>query len=70
MSGPGIFADRIPQHRHCVKCGKAFVGDDDFCSAECRAGATQEAKKKLRKLGIIWVAIVAVTIAVVVMVGL
>lgn len=57
--------DRIPQHRHCVNCGKAFVGEGQFCSPACKETAGDEVKGKLRKLGLIWVAIVVVTIALV-----
>jgi hypothetical protein len=27
---------KIPQHHHCRKCGKAFVGEGYYCSEECR----------------------------------
>ncbi len=53
--------ERIPQHRHCVNCGKAFVGAGQFCSDSCKEVAGDEVKGKLKKLGLIWVAIVAVT---------
>ncbi len=54
--------EKIPQHRHCVSCGKAFVGEGRFCSQQCKDTAGDEVKGKLRKLGLIWVAIVAITI--------
>ena len=54
--------ERIPQRRHGVTCGKAFVGEGQFCSQSCKDTAGDEVKGKLRKLGLIWVAIVAVTI--------
>ncbi len=66
----GVFADKIPQHRHCEVCGKAFVGDGHFCSEECEKSAGSEAKKKIRKLLVIWIVIVAVTIAAAVLIGL
>ena len=53
--------ERIPQHRHCVNCGRAFVGEGRFCSDSCRETATDEVRGKLRKYGLIWLAIVAVT---------
>lgn len=59
--------ERIPQHRHCVNCGKAFVGEGRFCSQVCKDTAGDEVKGKLRKLGLIWVAIVAVTVICVVL---
>ena len=57
--------ERIPQHRHCRNCGKAFVGDGHFCGDDCANSAGAEAKKKIRKLMIAWLAIVGVTIVVV-----
>ncbi len=57
--------ERIPQHRHCRNCGKAFVGEGYFCGEECKSSAGSVAKKKIRKLMVAWIAIVAVTIAVV-----
>lgn len=66
----GVFADKIPQHRHCEECGTAFVGEGNFCSEECKETAGIQAKKKLKKLGLIWVALIVITIAVIVMFGL
>lgn len=61
----GVFSDKIPQHRHCEKCGKAFVGDDKFCDGGCRESAGSEAKKKIRKLFLLWIAIAAATVVLV-----
>jgi predicted nucleic acid-binding Zn ribbon protein len=39
--------ERIPQHRHCKQCGKAFVGDGEFCSEDCQhTGGDLLAKRK------------------------
>ena len=59
--------ERIPQHRHCAGCGKAFVGEGRFCSKSCPAESGREVKGKLRKLMLIWLGIVAVTIVLVVL---
>jgi len=56
--------ERIPQHRHCRNCGKAFVGDGEFCGDECKNYTGTDAKKKLRKLMLIWLAIVGVTMVI------
>ncbi|MCL2148705.1 MAG: DUF2116 family Zn-ribbon domain-containing protein [Methanomassiliicoccaceae archaeon] len=56
--------ERIPQHRHCRSCGKAFVGEGEFCGEECRASAGAGAKKKIRKLFIVWLVIVGATVAI------
>lgn len=53
--------ERIPQHRHCVNCGKAFVGDGRFCSQACKDTAGDEVKGKLRKYAAIEVVIIALT---------
>ena len=62
--------EKIPQHRHCVNCGKAFVGGGQFCSESCKNTAGDEVQGKLRKLGLIWVGIVVVTVVLVLMVGI
>jgi len=61
------YTEKIPQHRHCRVCGKAFVGDGHFCNNECKDSAGAGAKKKIRKLFILWIGIVAVTIVAVAM---
>lgn len=58
MAEPTV--ERIPQHHHCEKCGKAFVGSGKFCSPACEETSRDEVKTKLRKLMLIWVALVAV----------
>lgn len=57
--------ERIPQHRHCVNCGKAFTGTGNFCSDQCKETSGDEVKGKLRKLALIWVGIVVVTVVLV-----
>jgi len=54
--------ERIPQHRHCRNCGKAFIGDGEFCGDECKNSAGVVAKKKIRNLLLVWLAVVGVTI--------
>jgi predicted nucleic acid-binding Zn ribbon protein len=66
----GIFSDKIPQHRHCEKCGKAFVGEGHFCSDECNESAGNTAKKKLRKLMLVWMALIVITIGAIAFIGL
>ena len=56
--------ERIPQHRHCRNCGKAFVGEGEFCGEDCKNSVGTNAKKKIRKLLFIWLAIVGATVAV------
>ena len=54
--------ERIPQHRHCRNCGKAFTGGGDYCSEECENGRKDEIRKKKNRLIIIWVAAVLLMI--------
>lgn len=58
--------ERIPQHKHCIRCGKAFItGEGRYCSAECKALKADELKKSKRKLLVIWaVAVVIMVIAI------
>ena len=48
-------SEKIAQHRHCRQCGKAFVGNDPFCSAECKGTSSTNLKKKKRQLLILYV---------------
>jgi predicted nucleic acid-binding Zn ribbon protein len=56
------YTEKIPQHRHCAACGKAFVGDGRFCSDQCQNTAGDEVKSKLRKYVILEVILVAVVV--------
>jgi predicted nucleic acid-binding Zn ribbon protein len=59
--------ERIPQHRHCVVCGKAYVGGDGrYCSENCKTNKAEELKKSKRKLLLIWAVAAALMIAVIV----
>ncbi|MHC1709578.1 MAG: DUF2116 family Zn-ribbon domain-containing protein [Methanomassiliicoccales archaeon] len=54
---------KIAQHRHCRSCGKAFVGDDKYCSEDCEKGNEETLRKKKRQLLTLYV------ISVVIMIG-
>jgi len=56
------YTEKIPQHRHCLACGKAFVGEGRYCSEVCKETSTKEVKGKLRKYLLIEVALVVVVI--------
>jgi predicted nucleic acid-binding Zn ribbon protein len=47
-------SDKIAQHRHCRQCGKAFVGQDSFCSEECTAASKGTMQKKKRQLTLLY----------------
>ena len=56
--------ERIPQHRHCINCGRAFTGVGNYCTDECRDTSGQDVKKKLRKYFIVLGVLVAFTVVV------
>lgn len=63
------FQEKIPQHRHCRRCGKAFIGEGQFCTDGCSEISTAETKKKMFKLFGIWMVLVAITIVAIVFLG-
>ncbi len=46
--------ERIPQHRHCPSCGKAFTGKDTYCSDVCQQDKEGEVKGRKRQLLMLW----------------
>ncbi len=54
--------DKIPQHSHCAKCGKAFVGEDRFCSDACRQESTNTMKKRKRQLIMLYAVLMIVLV--------
>jgi predicted nucleic acid-binding Zn ribbon protein len=47
--------ERIPNHKHCRQCGKAFIGEDNYCSEECKGTSKGTLQKKKRQLMILYV---------------
>ena len=47
--------EKIPQHRHCRGCGRAFIGKDPHCSDECKSTSTAAVKKKKQQLQLLYV---------------
>lgn len=47
--------EKIPQHRHCRQCGKAFIGTGQHCSPECEQENKVILKKRKRQLVILYV---------------
>ncbi|MGI6472459.1 MAG: DUF2116 family Zn-ribbon domain-containing protein [Candidatus Methanomethylophilaceae archaeon] len=58
--------EKIPQHRHCINCGRAFTGVGNYCTDECRDSSGKDAKKKLKKYTLVLVVLVVFTVAVMV----
>lgn len=60
--------ERIPQHKHCSSCGKAFIGEGRYCSTECRNESEKLLKTRKRQLIILYiVTLVMLTVAVMMM---
>ena len=62
--------ERIPQHRHCIYCGKAFVtGEGRYCSQECKSQKADELRASKRKLLIIFAVAALMGISVIIITG-
>ena len=62
--------DKIAQHKHCRDCGKAFVGEDRFCSEECRGSNKTVVQKKKRQLMMLYVVSFIVLMIAIILTGL
>lgn len=57
--------EKIPQHRHCANCKRAFVGEGRYCSEECGTTSTADLKKRKRQLIFLYVvSVIAALVAV------
>jgi predicted nucleic acid-binding Zn ribbon protein len=63
-------AERIPQHKHCRQCGKAFIGDGQYCSVECSNQGKDILKKRKRQLIILYVLTMFILAVAVIAMGL
>ena len=61
--------ERIPQHKHCMICGRAFVGEGRICGEDCRSTERSKVRKKFYKYLVIEIVLVTVTIAVILLAG-
>ncbi|HUV24960.1 MAG TPA: DUF2116 family Zn-ribbon domain-containing protein [Methanomassiliicoccales archaeon] len=60
--------EKIPQHKHCSQCGKAFIGNEKYCSTDCKKGGEKTLKTRKRQLMILYiVTLVILTVAVIFM---
>lgn len=62
-------SEKIPQHRHCSKCGKAFIGESRFCSEECQAVSKDTLKKRKRQLILLYAVSLIVLLVVIFAMG-
>lgn len=61
--------EKIPQHRHCRSCGRAFIGQEEYCSDECKKSSTARIKKKKNQLLMLYVFSFVVLILMLILVG-
>ncbi len=54
--------EKIPQHSHCAQCGRAFIGEDRYCSDDCKGSAAALMKKRKKQLLVLYGATIAVLI--------
>jgi len=54
--------EKLPQHRHCYVCGKAHTEEGRFCGDTCKESKKTELSKKKRRLLVIEVILIAITI--------
>lgn len=60
--------EKIPQHKHCSECGKAFIGTERYCSTECMKVGDKRLKTRKRQLLILYVVTLTIlTVAVLIM---
>jgi predicted nucleic acid-binding Zn ribbon protein len=60
--------EKIPQHKHCSQCGKAFIGDSRYCSQECKNKGEQTLKSRKKNLVVLYVVtLIILTLAVIIM---
>jgi len=55
MGIPGVSGDitmttKIPQHKHCILCGRAVQVDEDYCGDECKNLYDQRMAKRKQTL--------------------
>lgn len=62
-------SEKIPQHRHCSKCGKAFIGEERFCSDECKGSSNDMLKKRKRQLILLYAVTLVVLVVVLLTLG-
>lgn len=60
--------EKIPQHKHCNHCGKAFIGDSKFCSRECKIAGDKILRTRKRQLIVLYVVtLMILSVAVIIM---
>ena len=55
-------AEKLLQHKHCIRCGRAIQADKDYCDKECRTAHAEMLGKKKRQLLMFYIGSVVVVI--------
>jgi len=50
----------VPQHTHCITCGRAIPLNEKFCSEECERAHKETIRKKKNQLLILYVAAIGI----------
>jgi predicted nucleic acid-binding Zn ribbon protein len=62
--------EKIPQHKHCHECGRAFIGETNFCSDDCSKANATIMKRKKRQLVMLYAVTFVVLILALLMINL
>lgn len=54
--------ERLPQHKHCIACGRAVSPKDEYCSESCEQERTDILAKKKRQLLLLYAISVGVVV--------
>jgi predicted nucleic acid-binding Zn ribbon protein len=54
--------ERLPQHKHCLTCGRAVSPKDEYCSEACERERMDTLNRKKRQLLMLYAVSVVVVI--------
>ncbi len=46
----GVSVAELLQHKHCLKCGRAILASEEYCSDECKDSREALIRRKRRQL--------------------
>jgi predicted nucleic acid-binding Zn ribbon protein len=54
--------ERLPQHKHCITCGKAVSPKDEYCSDDCERRRVDTLARKKKQLLLLYAISIGVVI--------
>jgi predicted nucleic acid-binding Zn ribbon protein len=54
--------ERLPQHKHCLSCGRATSPKKEYCSDDCETERIEMLQRKKKQLMMLYAVSVAVVI--------